>query len=374
MAYNLQLTLKIKLQPTKDQKSLIEHTMANYIATVNNIAQLMVSENNLLKLSSKDVVADLPSALRGQCILDAKSIFKRYKKACKSADQWNKKHPSEPPKTANCPVLRKPVAIWNNQNFSVTDNTISFPVLIDGKCTRINVKAYIPAETLQRIQSNKLGTFRISKKNNKIIGQIAIAAPIGESLGHSVMGVDLGLKIPAVCATDEGKVKFVGNGRKNKYIRRMFRSKRKRLGKAKKLNAIRKNTNKEQRIMQDIDHKLSREIVDFAKDNNVSTINLEQLKNIRMTAKTSRKNEKNLHTWSFYRLAMYIEYKAMLVGIKVQYIDPAYTSQHCPICGTKNHARDRKYSCKCGYKGHRDIVGARNIIKAPVMDGNSPSA
>ncbi|OWZ85004.1 hypothetical protein CDO51_00980 [Natranaerobius trueperi] len=44
--------------------------------------------------------------------------------------------------------------------------------------------------------------------------------------------------------------------------------------------------------------KISRKVVDFS--------------NIRNTARTSHKNEKNLHTWSFYRLALFIEYKAKL--------------------------------------------------------------
>ncbi|SDJ35005.1 transposase, IS605 OrfB family, central region, partial [Proteiniclasticum ruminis] len=189
-----------------------------------------------------------------------------------------------------------------------------------------------------------------------------------------VLGVDLGLKCPAVAVTEKGKTKFFGNGRENKYMKRKFRSKRKKLGKAKKPQAIKKLNNKEQRWMKDKDHKTSRQIVDFAIQEGVGTIRLEQLSGIRQTARTSRKNEKNLHTWSFYRLAQYIEYKAGLSGIKVEYVGPEYTSQICPECGEKNKARDRKYKCSCGFKTHRDRVGAMNIIKAPVIDGKSLSA
>ncbi|WP_165763961.1 IS200/IS605 family accessory protein TnpB-related protein, partial [Bacillus mycoides] len=81
---------------------------------------------------------------------------------------------------------------------------------------------------------------------------------------------------------------------------------RKKLGKDKKVNAIRRFDDKEQRWMQEKDHKISREIIDFAIANQISVIRLEQLTNIRQTARTSRKNEKNLHTWSFYRLAQFI--------------------------------------------------------------------
>jgi len=188
------------------------------------------------------------------------------------------------------------------------------------------------------------------------------------------MGVDLGLKVPAVAVTESGKTKFFGNGRMNKYIKRKFRAKRQALGKGKKLDAIRKLNDKEQRWMKDQDHKISRSIIDFAIQNNVSTIRMEKLTNIRNTARTSRKNEKNLHTWSFYRLAQFIEYKAKLAGITVEYVDPKHTSQLCPKCGTLNKAKDREYQCSCGYKTHRDRLGAINIIHAPVIDGKSLSA
>ncbi|SCM89620.1 Protein of unknown function [Bacillus mycoides] len=49
---------------------------------------------------------------------------------------------------------------------------------------------------------------------------------------------------------------------------------------------------KEQRWMQDKDHKISREIINFAIVNHISVIRLEQLTNIRQTARTSRKKRK----------------------------------------------------------------------------------
>ena len=116
--------------------------------------------------------------------------------------------------------------------------------------------------------------------------------------------------------------------------------------------------------MRDQDHKISREIVNFAIQNNVKVIKLEKLTNIRSTTRTSRKNSKSLQTWSFYRLEKFIEYKVALAGILVEYVDPRYTSQSCPHCGKRNKARGRTYRCSCGYRCHRDLVGARNILDA----------
>lgn len=172
----------------------------------------------------------------------------------------------------------------------------------------------------------------------------------------------------------DGSVKFYGNGRRNKYMRRHYKYLRKKLQKAKKPAAVIKINNKEQRIMKDIDHKLSHDIVATAAAHNVSVIKMEQLQNIRSTTRTSRKNNHSLHTWSFYRLAQYIEYKAKLAGIQVEYVNPAYTSQRCPICGNIHHANDRNYTCKCGFHTHRDLLGARNICNSTEYVGNRHTA
>lgn len=352
----LQKVIKIKLLPTDSQEVLISNTMKEYIRTVNENVADMVTFNQFGKLSSANVSAQLPAALKTQSINDAKSIFRKYRK------------------TGIEPILKKPIAIWNNENYRIAEDNISFPIWLNNKSKRITVKAIIPAETFEIFNNSKLGTMRITYKSHKMIAQIAVSIEEKSANGSNVMGVDLGLKCPAVCTTDTGRVRFIGNGRKNKYIRRHFKSKRRELGKSKKLNAIKKLDDKEQRIMKDTDHKISREIVNFAIQNNVSIIRMEQLANIRKSAKTSRKNNYNLHTWSFYRLTQYIEYKAKMAGISVEYVNPAYTSQICPKCLKIHKAKDRLYQCSCGYTNHRDLVGAINILSAPVANGNSLSA
>lgn len=48
-----------------------------------------------------------------------------------------------------------------------------------------------------------------------------------ENTDIKVMDIYLGIKLPAVCCTDERKSKFVENGGNNKYIRRKYNTRQK---------------------------------------------------------------------------------------------------------------------------------------------------
>ena len=372
----MQLSETVKLYMTREQKSLITVTMTEYISTVNSLVSDATNGISIAKYTTADVKANLPSALTNQCIRDAKSIVKKYNRACRDADRKNAKLAKQSKDikvVATIPVLRKSCCYINNQNYKVNGDCIEFPVLMNGKSKRLSVKAKMTDNQKSIFASNKLGTMRVVYKNNKIVAQIVyeVAEPTYSDDGN-VMGVDLGIKCPAVSYTSDGNVKFYGNGRKNKYMRRHYKYLRKKLQKAKHIDAVKRTNDKEQRIMRDIDHKLSHDIVETAVAHNVKTIKLERLANIHSTTRTSRKNNHSLHNWSFYRLAQFIEYKAKLAGIAVEYVNPAYTSQTCPVCGHVHHANDRNYTCKCGFHIHRDLLGAMNICNSTeyVGDGN----
>lgn len=375
----MQLSETIKLYPTEYQKTLISQTMAEYINTVNSLVSDAVSGHSIAKITTADVNTNLPSALINQCIRDARSIVRKHYKYCHKAILKNrslaKRGSTIRVKAPNLPILKKPCCYINNQNFKVKDTNIEFPVMIDGKSKRLSVKTKMTEKQQSIFASAKLGTMRIVKKGNQFVAQIVyeIAEPSYVDEGN-VMGVDLGIKCPAVSYCSDGSVKFYGNGRKNKYIRRHYAYLRKKLQSKKKVSAIKRINNKEQRIMKDIDHKLSHDIVSTAVEHNVKVIKLEQLQNIRSTTRKSRKNNHSLHTWSFYRLAQFIEYKAKLAGIKVEYVNPSYTSQKCPICGDIHHAQDRGYRCCCGFHIHRDILGAINICNSTEFVGNRQTA
>ena len=369
------LSETLKLYMTKEQKSLVVMTMNQYINTVNSLVSVAIKGTSIHEYTTADVNANLPAALKNQCIRDAKSIVNKYNKNLRETSAKNtkliKQKSNVPIKEPAVPVLKKPCCYINNLNFKIKDSHIEFPVWINGRSKRISIRTSMTEAQKLRLVNTKLGTMRIVYKGNQIVAQIIYEVIEFECIEDGKLMVDLGIKCPAVSYTSDGSVKFYGNGRKNKYIRRHYKSLRKKLQQTKHIDAIKHIDNKEQRIVQDIDHKISRDIIDTAVVHNVKVIKLEQLQNIRSTTRTSRKNNHSLHMRSFYRLAQYIEYKAKLAGIKVEYVNPAYTSQRSPICGSVHHADDRNYICSCGFHIHRDILGAMNICNSTEYVGDS---
>ena len=87
--------------------------------------------------------------------------------------------------------------------------------MIDGKSKRISVKTKMTDKQKLILSSYRLGTMRIVIKNiNTLVAQFVYEINEIEKVNESnnVMGVDLGIKCPAVSYCTDGSVKFYGNG------------------------------------------------------------------------------------------------------------------------------------------------------------------
>ena len=446
------LTTSLKLELNSSDEHLLRAEMEKYIACVNSIVALHLSGVFIQKFTSKDVDAELPAAVKNQAIRDAKSVLRRYAKKQRKVERkraWfaeQGKAPRYPIRDAKVPILRRPVLLVNNQNFKIDFDakTVSFPLFRKGETKRktvqkeIHVAAVTPRQREILTTTTHFTTLRIVRRGDTLLAQVGYTveepetAELNDFLADPntlVMGVDLGIKCPAVSYSTDGTVRFFGNGRENRYKRRKFYARRKKLQKAKKLRAIKRVSDKEARFMKERDHQVSRAIVNEAIRQGAKVIALEDLDGIREgctkstptrksrknvdkpkvdsvaeSAKNStdattnigepvqlalfsesdaltkkerrkkrklskkqiaarRKNNRSLNSWSFYRLAKFIEYKAVLAGIRLVYVNPYKTSQRCPVCGMERKAKDRKYVCECGFHAHRDIVGAINIAR-----------
>ena len=345
----LEHTYQIRLYPTLEQGRLLMAHCQQYISTVNTLASALdadiISSDD--RFSTKDFVAALPSAVKNQALRDARSVFKRSLEL------------------DVLPVLKKPICQWNNQNWQIKQGKLILPVCLDGKTRQIEMAC-------AKVELVGLpGILRIKKKRGKWIADVTMTTETpAPSQEEGVMGIDLGIKVPAVAHISGKGTRFFGNGRYQRMMRRRFYTRRKTLQKAKKTRAVRKSQGKEARWMKNLNHQLSRQIVRHASEQGVGIIKVESLSGIRKgTTSTSRracarKNNRMKNTWSFSQLTQFVTYKAERLGIRVERVDPAYTSKDCPACGARNKAQDRTYVCRaCGWMGHRDRVGAINISR-----------
>ena len=107
----MQLSETVKLYMTKDQKKLIVMTMDEYINAVNSLVSDATNGISISKYTTADVKVNLPSALTNQCIRDAKSIVKKYNKACRNAERKSAKLAKQGKNitaTVTLPMLKKP--------------------------------------------------------------------------------------------------------------------------------------------------------------------------------------------------------------------------------------------------------------------------
>ena len=180
------------------------------------------------------------------------------------------------------------------------------------------------------------------------------------------MGIDVGINHLAVTFTTNGQCKFFTGG-EIKNIRNVYSKQRKRLQEKDTRSATRvlkHQSGREKRFMKDVNHVVSRKIIEAAKDDGVSVIGLEDLTGIRKRTKVRRKQRYKHNSWAFRELQTFIEYKAHEASIAVVYVDPRYTSQTCPTCShiSRNNRNGRSFRCEmCGYALNSDLVGAMNI-------------
>ena len=130
-----------------------------------------------------------------------------------------------------------------------------------------------------------------------------------ETKPQSWVGVDLNATGHCVVVGNPDTGKILKLGKQAHHVHIKYKSTRNRLqrkGVWKKLKAIKR---RESKIVRDLNHKISRCVVEFARANNAGIV-LEDLKGIRKTRKQAKSFRYSLHSWSFAQLRSFIEYKA----------------------------------------------------------------
>ena len=184
----------------------------------------------------------------------------------------------------------------------------------------------------------------------------------------SIIAIDIGARWVAVSvARHRSKPKFYG--KRVRELRGKYFWLRRKLGREKKLRAIKKVGHKERRLVNDELHKIAKDIVDEAEKHN-AIIAIGDLKGVRKNSKgKGRKANRKVNSMPSHKLKEYIRYKALERGILVIEVPEYNTSKQCSRCGsmrTERHSQGVFICSDCGYQVNADVNGAKNILKRAV--------
>jgi len=115
--------------------------------------------------------------------------------------------------------------------------------------------------------------------------------------------------------------------------------------------------------ISDILHKYTTGIVSTCKNNGMDTLVVGDLKDYRQNNNCGHQRNQENHGWLYSKITWMLKYKCEKSGLNFRMQEESYTSQTCPVCGYRKKMSNRNYICpKCGFIGHRDVVGAINIL------------
>ncbi len=215
----------------------------------------------------------------------------------------------------------------------------------------------------------------LQRKGRKYFLNLAISFEHDNSVvldADKVCGVDLGIKIPVVVATNYNENRDYIGGENIIKRRWAFKKQRQRLqkelvdscgghGRKRKLQALDRLGNAEKNYVKTLFHTYSKQVIDFALKNNCGKIKMEDLSGIGDNIKVLQQN------WGYFQLQSMIEYKAKYFGIEIIYVNPRYTSQTCSECGHRekeNRKTQAEFKCvECGHEMNADYNAAINISK-----------
>lgn len=369
-------TVRILLHPTPKQAKVLAETLRQFTVAFNEVCSYgwQHLEKNGVRLhhamyySSKGrcpgLVSDLLIQARVKATEALKSAFDRKTKGRKVSQ----------PRSRLCPVR------YNEKTYRLNWNTHTVRLsTCEGK---LSIPFTIPPFSV-KYQGQKIATADLCFRNGKYWLHVVVSVPEPEiSPDPDVVGVDLGLNRPAVTSTRQ----FLGGRHWKEVDRRRFRLRRTLQSKGTRSarRHLKRLSGKSARFHRDCDHVLSKRIVQNSLPG--STIAIENLKHIRSTSRIKKKGEtkRRLHNWSFAKFQTFLIYKAQERGIRIEKIDPRYTSQICSRCGYQ-HRSNRKtqslFVCRsCGYCLNADLNAAYNIRNKHLaslgmtLTGGSPSS
>lgn len=355
---SMQRTIRLKLNPTREQAAILRETLAEFTVCFNAVAaygwenrekngvKLHKATYYPLRAEHPKLPAQLVCAARVKATEAVKSALTRLRQGRK----------------ASCPVSQQAATRYDARSYRLLPAASLVSLATTGKRLSIPYRPNPHAAALLAQATGFDSADLIQRKKGFWLHAVVTLPDVPFNATEEIVGVDLGLNRPAVASNN----RFFGPRRWREVDHRYFRLRRSLQAKGTRSakRHLRKLSGKVNRFRRDCDHILSRRIVDSVTLG--ATIVVENLVNIRSRVKQrGRESQRRLHAWSFAQLRGFLAYKAEGKGCQVVGIDPRHTSQACSRCGYTHRSNRRSQSlflCReCGFQLNADLNAARNI-------------
>lgn len=356
------VTAKIQLVVSAENCELLDSTANAYRNACNFVSEYIFRTHNLKQFSlNKELYYEIREKFglgsqMTQSVL--KTVISRYKTIQTNQHEWIQ------------PKFKIPQfdLVWN-RDYSLSQNYFSVNTL-NG---RLKLPYY--AKGMEKYFDKgtyRFGTATLVFRHKRYFLHIPVTFEVDgccDSDICNVVGIDRGINFVVATYDSKHQSGFV-SGKVIKQKRGHYKNLRKQLQQVgtpssrRRLKAI---GQRENRWMQDVNHCVSKALVENNPKHTLFV--LEDLSGVRSaTEKIRVKNRYVSVSWSFYDLEQKLIYKAMQHQDKVIKVNPAYTSQCCPVCGhTEKANRNKKihlFCCQnCGYKSNDDRIGAMNLYR-----------
>ncbi|ACS91088.1 MAG TPA: IS200/IS605 family element transposase accessory protein TnpB [Thermococcaceae archaeon] len=349
----IKLTAKFKLKETPDGLDELFSTYRDIVNSLityafeNNITSFKRLKKEKYEELRKDY-PELPSHYHYTACQMASSIYKNYRKRKRRG------------KANGRPVFKKDSIMLDDHLFKL--DLEKGIIKLSTPKGRITLEFY-PAKHHGKFRGWKVGQAWLVRTPKGVFINVVFSKEVEVKEPEDFVGVDLNENNITLSLSDGEFVQIITHEREIRtgyFVKRRKIQKKVKVGK-KRQRLLEKYGERERNRLDDLYYKLANKIVELAEK--YGGIALEDLTGIRESIRYSAEMNGRLHRWSFHKLQSIIEYKAKLKGVKVVFVDPAYTSSLCPICGGKlspNGHRVLKCS-NCGFEADRDVVGSWNI-------------
>lgn len=342
-------TIKCKLNPTIEERMAILQTLDGFALACNLALEVAVA-NKVHR--AFDIHYLCYHQIKNETKLTANHVVRAIARVASSFGKG--KHP---------PKEFKPTSLDLDHNlfkFNPSLETVSL-ASISGRLKKVKLILGDYQRKLLSGQKPKAGYLSYEKKKNRFYINFCINTETPEPTGTNSLGVDLGIN--RIVTTSDG---FIKSGKTTNKLRERIqrtRSSLQRKGTKGSKRVLKRLSGKVRRTMKDTNHKLSKKLVEQAKQTN-SFITFENLEGINERCnKKGKRLRKILGGWSFYELQKFTEYKSALAGVPVIYVDAYNTSKMCSVCFELGVRKKHNFSCSCGNKMDSDINAARNISR-----------